>query len=93
MANLGEQLPHSEDTKTAIRLVTLKYLVRSESEAKGSRLAAVGIECRDKIGHPIWRKDFCDQHARPLIAKARALGIEGVWHGEPSLIATKISLW
>ncbi|MGO9604603.1 MAG: hypothetical protein ACLQAT_14640 [Candidatus Binataceae bacterium] len=43
--------------------------------------AIVGLECRDSIGHPIWRKDFCD--AKPLIARAKALGIETFWHDEP----------
>jgi hypothetical protein len=39
------------------------------------------LECRDSIGHLICRKDFCDDHARPLIARAEARGIETYWHG------------
>jgi hypothetical protein len=42
-----------------------------------------GTERRDKIGRPIWRKDFSDEDAKPFIAKARALGIEVFWHDEP----------
>jgi len=40
----------------------------------------VRFECRDSIGHPIWRRDYCDAHTKPLIAKARALGIDEFWH-------------
>ena len=84
MADLGAKLWQAEDAKTAaIRLVALKYTTRCESKAKCSKRATVGVECRDKIGHPIWRKDFCDEHAGPLFAKARGLGIETYWHGEP----------
>jgi len=84
MANLGEQLwRDSEDGKTAaIRLVALKYTARCESKVTCSQRATVGVECRDRIGHPIWRKDFCDEHARPLIARAKAIGISTYWHGE-----------
>ena len=55
--------------------VRTSHRVQDVSKAKCSQRAASGIECRDKIGHPIWRRDFCDEHAR-LIAKARAFGIE-----------------
>jgi hypothetical protein len=78
MPNLGDDLwRHSEEGKTAaIRLVTLKYTAKCESKAKCSQRATVGVECRDKIGHPIWRKDFCDEHAKPLIVRARGRGVE-----------------
>ena len=83
-ANLGEQLWQAEDAKTAtVRLVALRYTASCDSKAHCSQRATVGIECRDKIGHPIWRKDFCDEHAKPLIARARDRGIETYWHGEP----------
>ena len=80
MTNLGEQLwRHSEEGKTAaIRLIALSYTVRCESKVTCSQRATVGVECRDRIGHPIWRRDFCAVHARSLIARAKALGIE-VW--------------
>lgn len=39
----------------------------------------VGLECRDSIGHPIRRRDFCDAHARPLIEKAKTRGLEVYW--------------
>jgi len=82
MPNLGEKLwKHADDGKTAtIRLVTLKYTVPCDSKLKCSQRASVGVECRDSIGHPIWRKDFCDAHARPLIARAKARGVEVYWH-------------
>ena len=81
MADLGDDLwRHSEDGKTAsIRLVALKYTVRCESKVTWSQRATVGVECRDKIGHPIWRKDFCDEHERRLVARARALGVDTVF--------------
>ncbi len=84
MENLGAQLwRHPDDGKTTtIRLVRLQYTARCESNKHCDQRAAVGVECRDRIGHPIWRKDFCDLHAKPLIAKARALGIETYWHGD-----------
>jgi len=68
MANLGEQLwKHPNERKTAaVRLVTLKYTAPCESNAKCPQRATVGIECRDSIGHPIWRKDFCDAHAKSV---------------------------
>jgi hypothetical protein len=82
MANLGEQLwRHSDqNTTSAIRLVALKYTVRCERKVTCSQRATVGVECRDKIGHSIWRKDFCGEHARPIIERAQARGIEGFWH-------------
>jgi len=82
MADLGTQLWQAEDTKTAaIRLMTLQYTIACDSKAKCSLGATVGVECRDRIGHPIWRKDFCGDHAQPLIAKAKALGIDVFWVG------------
>ncbi len=35
-----------------------------------------GIECCDRIGHPSLRRGFCEAHAGPLIAGAKARGIE-----------------
>jgi hypothetical protein len=32
------------------------------------------------MGHPILSRDLCEAHARPIIAKARARGIEAYWH-------------
>ena len=82
----------AEDAKTtAIRLVALKYAVRCKSKAKCSKRATVGVECRDKIGHPVWRKDFCDEHAKPLITKARALGIEVFWHSDSPARVDKVT--
>jgi hypothetical protein len=74
MANLGEQLwKHPNEGKTAaIRLITLKYTTRCEGKVKCPQRGTVGLECRDASGHPIWRKDFCDSHARPLIARSAA---------------------
>jgi len=85
MANLGEQLwRHADQNKTAtIRLVSLKYTAQCESKVACPQRATVGVECRDRIGHPIWRKDFCDGHARPPIARARGCGIEVYRQGEP----------
>ena len=82
MANLGEQLwRHADQNKTAaIRLVALKYTVRCESKVACPQRATVGLECRDRIGHPIWSKDFCGEHARPIIERAKARGIEVFWH-------------
>ena len=86
MADLGSELwRHSEEARTAaIRLVTLKYTAQCESKSKCSKRATIGVECRDRIGHPIWHRELCDDHARPLIARARGRGIETYWHGDPS---------
>jgi hypothetical protein len=85
MANLGDQLwRHSEEGKTAaIRLVALKYTTKCASKAKCTKRATILIEGRDRIGHPIWHRELCDEHAKPLIARARGLGIETYWHGDP----------
>jgi hypothetical protein len=82
MANLGDDLwRHAEEGKTAsIRLVRVIYTVRCESRKKCDQRATVGVECRDKIGHPIWRRDFCEGNARPIIERARARGVETFWH-------------
>jgi hypothetical protein len=83
-ADLGSALwQHPDHGKTAaIRLVALRYTAPCESNAKCNQRATVGVECRDRIGHPIWRKDFCDEYARPLIASAKARGIEVYWHSQ-----------
>jgi hypothetical protein len=83
MANLGEQLWRSDGKTAALRLITLKYTAQCESRARCTRRASVGVECRDFIGHPIWRKDLCDEHPRPIVARARALGIEVYSHDDP----------
>jgi len=51
-----------------------------ESKAKCPQRATVGVECRDSIGHPTRRKDFCAAHAKPLIQSTQARGIEEFWH-------------
>jgi hypothetical protein len=85
MANLGEQLwKHADDGKTAaIRLVTIKFTAQCASRSKCKRRAKILLEGRDPIGHPIWHRELCDAHAKPLIARARARGIEVYWHGDP----------
>ena len=45
-------------------------------QVSDDKRAALRFECRDKIGHPISRKDFCDDHAKPIIANAKAIRIE-----------------
>jgi hypothetical protein len=39
--------------------------------------------CRDRIGHPFWSRDFYQTHAELTIRRAKALGKERFWHGEP----------
>jgi hypothetical protein len=82
MANLGDDMwRHAEEGKTAsIRLIRLQYSTRCQSKKHCDHRATVGIECRDKLGHPIWRKDFCAEHAKLLIERAKARGIEAFWH-------------
>jgi hypothetical protein len=85
MANLGEQLwQHPDDGKTAaIRLVAIKFTAQCASRSKCTKRATILIEGRDPIGHPIWHRELCDEHARPIIARARGLSIETYWHGGP----------
>ena len=75
MANLGEELwRHFEEGKTAaIRLVRIQYIGQCASKSRCNWRATIAIECRDSIGHPIWHRDFCQPHADPIIAKAKAL--------------------
>ncbi len=81
MANLGEQLWRSDENRTAsIRLIRLQYVTPCESKSKCAQRAALGVECRDKIGHPIWRRDLCDQHAQLIIERAKEHGIEVFEH-------------
>jgi len=40
------------------------------------------VECRYRIGHLIWHRDFCEGHAAPIIAKSKALGIDVFWWQE-----------
>ena len=84
MADLGAELwKHPDGGRTAaIRLVTIKLTARCASKAKCDRRATILIEGRDSIGHPIWHSELCDEHATPLIARARGRGIEPYWHGE-----------
>jgi hypothetical protein len=86
MADLGERLwRHPDDGKktAATRLVTLKS-TQCESKDNCPKRATTRIECHDRIGHPILSRDLCDDHARPLIAKAQARGVEVFWHDEPA---------
>jgi len=85
-ADLGSAIwQYPDHGKTAaIRLIALRYTVRCESRRVCDHRATTGIECRDKIGHPIWRKDFCEAHAKPIIEIAQARGIEVYWHGDPA---------
>jgi hypothetical protein len=82
MATLGDDMwCQAEDGQTAsVRLIRLQYAARCESKKRRNQLATVGVECRDRIGHPIWRRDFCQEHATPLISRARGLGIGLFWH-------------
>jgi hypothetical protein len=75
MADLGAKLWQAEDAKTAaIRLITLKYTAPCDSKAKCPERATTGVECRDKIGHLIRRKDFL----RPARQAAHREGA-GLW--------------
>jgi hypothetical protein len=71
---------HAEEGKTAsVRLIRLQYSARCESKKPCDHRATVGVECRDKIGHPIWRRDFCEEHAKFIIEQAGARGIDAFW--------------
>jgi len=85
MENLGSSLwRHPDDGKvSAIQLVTISFSAQCASRSKCSRRATILIEGRDPIWHPIWHRELCDEHAKPLIAKAKALGIGVYWHDEP----------
>jgi hypothetical protein len=68
-ANLGAQLwQYPDDGKTA----AIRLVARCASRADCSKRASIMIEGRDRIGHPIWHWEFCDEHAKPVIASARA---------------------
>jgi len=71
-ANLGANLWGLEATKTAsIRDGRIHYTARCQSRSNCGRYARIQIECRDIIiGHPFWNRDFCEAHAKPLLAKA-----------------------
>jgi hypothetical protein len=82
IANLGKQLwQHPDDGKTAaIRLVAISFTARCASKALCSKRATILLEGRDRIGHPIWHRELCDAHTKPLIARAQALSVQIYWH-------------
>jgi len=51
--------------------VTIKFTAKCASRSKCTRRATILLEGRDPIGHPIWHRELCDEHARPLITRAR----------------------
>jgi hypothetical protein len=89
MADLGSELwQNPDDGKTAaLQLVAISFTAGCASKALCSKRATILLEGRDRIGHPIWHRELCDEHARPIIARARGLGIETYWHGEPPVNA------
>jgi hypothetical protein len=85
MPDLGSELwKHRDEGKTAaLRLVTLKFTTKCASKVKCTKRATILIKGRDRIGHPIWHRELCDAHAKPIIARARGLGITLNWHDDP----------
>jgi hypothetical protein len=76
VANLGANLWHSLDGKTAsIRAGHIQYKAQCQSKHGCTQPAVIQIECRDKIGHPFWNRDFCESHAKPIIEKAERFKI------------------
>jgi hypothetical protein len=81
VANLGANLwGHSEAGKTAlIRAGRIHCQAGCPSRQGCQQRTAIPIECRDSIGHPFWNRDFCEAHAKPLLAKAQRLKIPRSW--------------
>ena len=80
MANLGANLWGSEEGKTAsIRAGRIRYEGRCQSRSHCARRAVIQIECRDRIGHPFWNRDYCEAHAQSVLKKADAHRIPLSW--------------
>ena len=73
-ANLGVELwDHSE--KDTLRIGLIKYVEPCDYKLeKCGNPARIKIEVHNAVGVPIWHRDYCHEHAAPLLEKAKALG-------------------
>ena len=71
-ANL-ELWNHSE--KDTLRIGLIKYVGPCDYKLETcNNPARIKIEVHNGFGIPIWHRDYCHEHAAPLLDKAKALG-------------------
>ena len=73
-ANLGVELwDHSE--KDTLRIGLIKYVGPCDYKLeKCGNPARIKIEVHNAVGVSIWHRDYCHEHAAPLLDKAKVLG-------------------
>jgi hypothetical protein len=58
-----------------MRVGPIRYEGKCEARVKCGKRASIQLEGMNTAGHPIWRRDYCDAHAKSIIARAIKRGI------------------
>ena len=67
--------------KDTLRIALIKYVGACDYKLdKCANPARIKIEVHNEGGVPIWRRDYCHEHAAPLLDKAKALGFRIIEH-------------
>jgi len=76
MSKLNAEL-WDDSEKNTLRIGLIKYVGSCDYQReKCSKPARIQIEVRNGLGTPIWHRDYCHEHAAPLLDKAKAVGFK-----------------
>jgi hypothetical protein len=80
MANRGENLRGLKEGKDCLNsrmAQPLRHRCRSQSHR--AQYARIQIKCGDRIGQPLWKRDYCETHALSVLKRAEKRGIVVSW--------------
>jgi hypothetical protein len=64
-----------DSEKNTLRIGVIKYVGPCDYKPEMcTKPARIQIEVRNGLGNPIWHRDYCHEHAAPVLDKAKAIG-------------------
>jgi hypothetical protein len=74
-SSAGRSRVSDEKTTASIRTGPVHYQGKCEARVKCGKRARIQLEGVNKVGHPIWHRDYCLTHARSVLKRAEARGV------------------
>jgi hypothetical protein len=64
-----------DSEKDTLRIGVIKHVGPCDYKPEAcTKPARIQVQVRNGLGIPIWRRDYCHEHAAPVLEKAKAVG-------------------
>jgi hypothetical protein len=64
-----------DSEKDTLRIGVIKHVAPCDYKPETcTKPARIQVQVRNGLGTPIWHRDYCHEHAAPVLEKAKAVG-------------------